>query len=169
MSAATRTDRLARRPRLWPSLLVLVALGAVPVILAVWWTWTTLFPRPEGVERPDIANRIEAWAERAEPGDQLVLSEVADFAWDRVVIVAPYTANGEVCRELNLKWNVEAAPTYARDAWNLVGFVQGDEVVAWTTVSRSAELLPASGPYLLSVNREQAFFRWTGSALVPAD
>ena len=120
---------------------------------------------PQGQHRQEIGGQVESWATNSNIGRRLVLSDVATFDWDRVLILAPYATDQEARNQLGFAWNVEDWSSM-NEGMNLVGFALDKHIVAWTSVSRLTELLPhptTEGDTLL-LSRDAAVLTWTGSA-----
>jgi hypothetical protein len=124
-----------------------------------------LATRPDPRHRPEIGAAIEARVEQAHPGDHLALSDIATFDWDRIVILPPYASNQMAAGLGVAGWDVEKSPTFTSESGNLVGFVQGETLVAWTVVGRRADLPPAQTGSPLALSRHDAVFIWSGSKL----
>ena len=159
-----------QRPRdLW--LIVATVIGGVAIaifaILSAAAYASSLLPRePTGERRQDVGDAIAAWARSAQPGDRLDLAEVAAFAWDRAAIFSAY-AEPEIAPEvLGFAWNIDDAPTYWSDGGTLIGFADGDRVVAWTIVPNDAGFGFQYEGDGIAIGRQDAALVWNGSSFV---
>lgn len=115
-------------------ILALVIAGIVMAGVALW-----AFRAPGG-ELPDLHADLVREAEEAGIGGSFALSDVADFAWDRAHVFAPYN-EGLVDQELGFTWSplspaadVVFGDLYlASEGLHLVVFVDGDQrVTGWS-------------------------------------
>ncbi|MGZ8152431.1 MAG: hypothetical protein ACXW0Q_06170, partial [Methylovulum sp.] len=66
------------------------------------------------------------------------LALVGPSSWDRVCVLGPYTTNERTEHLLGFKWDSEAETSIAEnDGINVLVFVQGREVVAYTEHPRN--------------------------------
>ena len=130
--------------------------------------WTVLdLPRaPGGKQVPMVGRFIQEWAFSAEAGDHLTISDVTDFGWDRVLFVAAYASDKDPREQLGFSWNVDDW-TSSNEGSNLIGFVSGQRVVVWT--SMSAWMNPLKGLEneggMLLLSRDEAVLVRTSAGL----
>nr|WP_315489767.1 hypothetical protein [uncultured Rhodoferax sp.] len=80
----------------------------------------------------DISTKIEAEfnASQTAPID---LTVVLPTPWDRVCVLAPYRDNEQTEKILGFKWNSDSKTSIrGNDGINVLVFIQGSEVVAYT-------------------------------------
>jgi hypothetical protein len=111
-----------------------LAIAGLLVAAVAFWAF-----RAPGGELPDLHADLVREAEEAGIGGSFVLSDVADFAWDRAHVFAPYN-EGLVDEELGFAWSplspagdVVFGDLYlANEGLNLVVFVEGKQsVTGW--------------------------------------
>ena len=144
---------------------VAVRFGTIAFLAAVLGFGIFLFNRanrPDEAHRPELGTAVETWAAQAHRGDRLTLSDIASFAWDRVVILPPYASN-RMAADLGVNgWDVESSPTAFSEVGSLVGFERGGNLVAWTVVGRRSDLPPAQTGSPIALDRPNAVFVWSG-------
>jgi hypothetical protein len=106
------------------------------------------------------------WTTTANAGDTIALSDLTDFDWDRVLAGQAYYTNGDAVDDLGFAWEAQKLPSYTNDGLNFLAFVAGDQVIAWTTVTRIADIpFPPLGSFVS--DKASAVFVWDGNQLVP--
>jgi len=123
---------------------------------------------PAGAQRDDIGERLVSWVGNAKVGDHIALADLTDFTWDRVLIAGPYSANTQAQEQLGFAWDVEKAPSYTNEGLNVLAFADGDHIVAWSVVRRSADIWMPDGEDPSVYGRGEAELFWDGHRLVPA-
>ena len=85
----------------------------------------------------DISGQIESQFKASEAAP-INLALVVPASWERVCVLGPYTDNLRTEQVLGFKWDSEAKTSIAAsDGINVLVFVQGKEVVAYSEHPRS--------------------------------
>jgi hypothetical protein len=123
---------------------------------------------PAGEHRNDIGTALVNWTMTAKSGDQIALRDLTDFDWDRVLVGQSYYPNEYAEHDLGFAWDAEKLPSYTNEGLNFLAFVAGDRVVAWTTVTRLADIaVPSGGDGAFLTGKDSALFVWDGAKLDP--
>jgi hypothetical protein len=107
-----------------------------------------------------ITQRI---AEAPDYGDELALPEIADFAWDRVLIVQPGTSRDAISQRLGQEWT--GLDTV--DGGDLFIFLDGSEIVRFADYRGGFEFEGLERPFA-EVAREDAVFEVRDRVVRPA-
>lgn len=87
---------------------------------------------------------------------RLDLSNVGGSEWDRLCFLGPYSGNKEAEKTLGFAWNVESRTDIQKsDGINVLVFVKGSEVIAYTKHPRHQDFWRLSGQCF---SRGQAVF-----------
>lgn len=85
----------------------------------------------------DISGQIESQLGASETAP-INLAVVGPASWERVCVLGPYTDNKRAEQVLGFKWDAEANTSISgSDGINVLVFVQGTDVVAYTEHPRS--------------------------------
>lgn len=84
-----------------------------------------------------ISQQIDAQL-RSSPSGPVNLAQVGPASWDKMCVLTPYNDNKTAEQVLGFKWDAEANTSIAgNDGVNVLVFVQGTEVVAYTEHPRN--------------------------------
>lgn len=127
-----------------------VVVAVVAVAFGAWWRLGCLLPS-------SLSATLSAKAESRQP---FSLRDIAEFEWDRVVLLGPYTDRATAERALQIGW-----PEYAllglqsSDSFNLIVLAKGSRVVQAQKLMRC---LPDFDPGILakSISRAEANFHF---------
>lgn len=83
-----------------------------------------------------ISAQLEALL-KARPETHIDLAQIGPASWERLCVLTPYTTNARAEQVLGFAWDAERNTSIAgNEGINILVFVQGQEVVAYTEHSR---------------------------------
>lgn len=104
----------------------------------------------------DISRDIESQLNRSQT-EAISLQAVGPADWESVCVLEPYTNNQRAEEILGFEWDAESeTEIYSRDGINVLVFVRGDDVVAFTEHPRDKGDFVGIEPKCFS--RQQAVF-----------
>jgi hypothetical protein len=141
----------------------LFAVGTLLAVLILGLAAVAWFGRADeslAVDNP-LSESITRAVGTAEPGSNLSLDNVTDFAWDRLLLVAPRTPREAITRRLGSEWKGDVG----YDAGDLLIFLRDGEVVRFANYRGRGRFDGVTRPFA-EFTPETAVFRVDDSLTV---